>query len=128
MSNITLGIELNRIVRRCETVCDAACCGLEAFDFHPIHMASALLGFADRDPAEVVDSVERNLRDLELLAQNQALDEFGDLGWSEQLNTTFTRETLSQWIFTIRNCLMTASQLLAFSESLGFPSRKFGST
>ncbi len=39
-----LGWELLDLLRYCETNCVAECCGIEAFDFSPIHMASWLLG------------------------------------------------------------------------------------
>lgn len=32
-------------MERCETLCDAGCCGLEAFDLSPIHTASFLIRY-----------------------------------------------------------------------------------
>lgn len=126
MSTLKLGNSLHRVVRRCETVCEAACCGLDAFDFHPAHVASAVLTFSDRGPSQVMESVEHDLEDLERMVENESLDEFGELGWCDVLNTSFTPETLSQWISTIRICLLSARQLLALSESLGYDSNKHG--
>ncbi len=42
---------LLNLIKACETICVAGCCGLSAFDFSPIHMASYLI----RGSGEVCD-------------------------------------------------------------------------
>lgn len=37
-----LGSRLTTLMQRCQEVCVAECCGLDAFDFSPIHVASYL--------------------------------------------------------------------------------------
>lgn len=41
--SVKLDHPLLGLVKNCETLCDAACCGRDAFDFSPIHIASFLL-------------------------------------------------------------------------------------
>lgn len=45
---------LATLVERCQTRCVAECCGIDAYDFNPIHIASYLiLTRGSPDPAEV---------------------------------------------------------------------------
>lgn len=107
-----------RVVRRCETVCEAACCGLEAFDFHPIHAASAILVSGDRDQNETLALAEQELQEFESESLQLPLDEFGCLGWCERLNTSFTPDELRNWVAQMRTCLKDAATLLKFADSL----------
>ncbi len=122
MPPLTLGSSLQRVVRGCETVCVAACCGLDAFDFHPIHVASTVLACSDPGPVKMLERIAQDLRDLERHATDDELDEFGCLGWCENLNTTFTPERLRLWISQMHQCLADVSKLFELSESLGYRS------
>jgi hypothetical protein len=45
---------LSNLVGRCMTICEAECCGLDAYDFNPIHIASYLLMYRGApDPREI---------------------------------------------------------------------------
>ena len=45
---------LANLIRYCQAICVAECCGAEAFDFHPIHIASFLLLYRGvPDPADI---------------------------------------------------------------------------
>jgi hypothetical protein len=46
------------MLKACETICVAGCCGLGAFDFSPIHIASYLI----RHSGEVRDTDVREIR------------------------------------------------------------------
>ncbi len=46
------------MMKACETICVAGCCGLCAFDFSPIHIASYLI----RDTGRVQDADVRDIR------------------------------------------------------------------
>jgi hypothetical protein len=78
---------LSNIVARCQTLCVAECCGVDAYDFSPIHIASGLLMFRNEpDAAEL-----RTLR-----AQIEALKaNYGSSGSSargvtiEEMNQVF---------------------------------------
>lgn len=118
MAALTLGNILSRVVRRCETVCDSDCCGLDAFDFHPIHAASAILAWGDRDRDETLALAEQELQEFEVESLQLPLDEFGCLGLCEQLNTSFTPDELRNWVSRMRSCLKAAAALLKFADSL----------
>jgi hypothetical protein len=120
MSTLELGKNLQRVVRRCETVCESACCGLDAFDFHPIHVASSILAFNDREPSETMQFIEQELRDMEHAAMQQDLDEFGCVGWCETLNMSFRPEELAEWIARMRHCLSDAGKVLDWCRSQGY--------
>ena len=38
-----LDYPLSNLIKSCETICVADCCGIDAYDFSPIHLASALI-------------------------------------------------------------------------------------
>ncbi|MEZ6142313.1 MAG: DUF6331 family protein [Zavarzinella sp.] len=45
---------LSGLFARCQTICVAECCGIDAYDFSPIHIASFLLLYrGEPDPADV---------------------------------------------------------------------------
>lgn len=49
---------LQRLLSACETICVTECCGLDAFDFSPIHMASYLI----RSTGQVAEQDVQELR------------------------------------------------------------------
>lgn len=118
MAALTLGSTLLRVIRRCETVCESACCGLEAFDFHPIHVASAIVAMAERDRDESLALAEEELQAFEAQGLQHPLDEFGCVGWCERLNTSFTPAELQVWVTQMRTCFRDAAALLKFADSL----------
>jgi len=112
MTELHLGPRLRSLTGRCETFCVAGCCGLEAFDFHPIHLASGLLCFLDVPRLEVLAEVEQELVDLEQRMQDVPPDEYGDVCFIESLNTSFSLESWREWAAEFRTQLRAAVALL----------------
>lgn len=112
MTELQLGPRLRSLTGRCETLCVAACCGLEAFDFHPIHLASGLLCWQDGPRSEALAEVEQELLDLKQRMQDLPPDEFGDVCYIESLNTSFSPETFRDWAAEFRDKLQSAVGLL----------------
>lgn len=48
LPEITLPDRLGSLVRYCEKNCVAECCGIDAFDFSPLHIASFLSAYTGR--------------------------------------------------------------------------------
>jgi hypothetical protein len=113
MSTLILSSHLKRLIRRCETLCEAACCGLDAFDFHPIHFASAALAMSSQQPQEVLEKIEEELRELEIQAGNASSDDNESFEWCETLNVSFSPVELRLWIAQMRVCLSGARTLLS---------------
>ena len=52
-----LEVPLKSLIARCETLCAAECCGLDAYDFSPVHIASYLTlwsGTVDRSEVQTL--------------------------------------------------------------------------
>lgn len=45
---INLDCPLLGLIKHCETLCEAACCGVDAFDFSSIHFASFLTRYTGK--------------------------------------------------------------------------------
>lgn len=112
MTELQLGPRLRSLTGRCETHCVAGCCGLEAFDFHPIHLASGLLCFQDAPRSEVLAEVERELRELEQRMPDLPPDDYGDVCFIESLNTSFSLESWQDWAAEFRHQVQAALELL----------------
>lgn len=112
MTELQLGPRLRSLTGRCETLCVAGCCGLEAFDFHPVHLASGLLCFQDAPRPEVLAQVEHELQDLEQRIQDLPPDEYGDVCLIESLNTSFSLESWREWAAALRQHIQAAVDLL----------------
>jgi hypothetical protein len=56
---------LGALIKRCETHCVAECCGMNAYDFSPAHIASFLVQSSGRDIASEVDRLNCQLGTLE---------------------------------------------------------------
>jgi hypothetical protein len=51
---IALPERLKHLVRYCEKNCVAGCCGIDAFDFSPLHVASFLSAYTGRiSPSDI---------------------------------------------------------------------------
>lgn len=112
MTELQLGPRLRSLTARCETLCVAACCGLDAFDFHPIHLASGLLCWQDVSRSEALAELEQELVDLEQRLQDLPRDEYGDVCYIESLNTSFSPESWREWAAGLRQQLQVAVGLL----------------
>ncbi len=112
MTELQLGPRLRSLTGRCETFCVAGCCGLEAFDLHPIHLASGLLCFQDAPRPEVLAEVEQELQDLEQRMQDLPPDDYGDICFIESLNTSFSLESWREWATELQRHLRAAVALL----------------
>ena len=105
---------LLNLISRCETVCVADCCGLDAYDLSPIHIASYLIMYRG-----VVD--ERELG--ELRTQLGALKaNYGSKACSasgvgiDEMNQSFTGEGIDRFVDEIEANLAVALELVSASE------------
>lgn len=58
------GARLTTLMQRCQEVCVAECCGLDAFDFSPIHIASYLATHHPPRRDGVVTEIMTDLEDF----------------------------------------------------------------
>lgn len=90
---------LLNLIKRCESICVPGCCGVGAYDFSPIHIASFLIMY--RGSAD--DKEVRELKtQLEALSAN-----YGESGASargigiEEMNENFTAAKLDRMVTEI---------------------------
>jgi len=100
---------------RCKTICEPECCGIDAYHFHPAHIASFLLLYrGSPDPRQLAD----------LRAQLAALkSNYGSEGASqrgatfEDINQTFSGPDLDTLVDTIAVNLDAAVALVGQYDS-----------
>ena len=100
---------------RCQTLCVAECCGIDAYDFSPIHIASFLLMYRG-----AVDAAEVSLlRDqLAALKVNYGFRGASAAGATlDDLNQDFSGEEIDALVETISANLDVALTLTAAIES-----------
>ena len=108
---IALDYPLLGLIKHCETLCEAACCGVDAFDFSPIHIASSLIRYTGKIESEEVDKVLSQLQNLDMEAERLTRD--GGTISIEGMNQIFTGPALFTLSATIRDSLTKAVQLVA---------------
>lgn len=106
---------LANLLNRCQTICVAECCGIHAYDFSPIHVASYLLMFRGLvDPSEV-----KQLRvQLAALKANYGTKGASARGVTlDEMNQDFTAEEIDSLVNEIETNLEVALKLVEDSES-----------
>jgi len=113
---------LGHLIKYCEKSCVAECCGVDAFDFSPLHVASYISAFTGAINAQematwhaLIDGLEAN---------------FGSIPSSEQgelvcvitpMNQLFTEEAIRALIAELRTSVTAAPQVLELSNQLEAP-------
>jgi hypothetical protein len=111
---------LANLIARCQTICAAECCGLDAYDFSPIQIASYLTMNRGKPDAPEV----RTLRgQIDALRAN-----YGPAGASgrgatvEEMNQGFTAEQIEELTSELLTNLDVALSLIEKSEGLRYKS------
>lgn len=86
---MAVGSRLTTLMQRCQEVCVAECCGLGAFDFSPIHVASYLATHYQPRREGVVTELMSDLEDF-----RRGPDGVPD---TEMVSVTVLNESLSRW-------------------------------
>lgn len=105
---------LANLINRCQTICVAECCGVDAYDFSPIQIASYLTMYRGKPD----DSELQTLRgQIEALCSN-----YGAAGASEcgviidQMNQVFSAEQIQKLASELLANLDVALNLIQASE------------
>jgi Family of unknown function (DUF6331) len=106
---------MSLLVKRCETLCVAACCGIEAYDFSPIHIASFVIGSSGAPEEQQVAALRDQLRDIHDIAHT--LIARGASEAVDDLNHNFTGAELLDWHKSISANLDIALELIAVTEA-----------
>jgi hypothetical protein len=113
---------LGYLIKYCEKSCVAECCGVDAFDFSPLHVASCISAYTGAiDEQELaawnglIDEFERNLG---------ALKTAGGAGLIcviSSMNQLFTDEAIRALIAELRTSVAASPEVLALSNRLETP-------
>jgi len=113
---LNLDYPLLGLIKNCETICVAACCGRDAFDFSPIHIASFLLRYSG---CVEDDEIAKIRLQLDRLAEDsRQLPTEGRTISIAEMNQLFTREELAEFSTTISTALDHALQLISIAEQM----------
>lgn len=105
---------LTNLFNRCQAICVAECCGIHAYDFSPIHIASYLL--IQRGSVDLSEVVQIRVQLAGLKAN------YGTKGASargvtlDDLNQEFTAEEIDSLVDEIEANLAVALKLVGESE------------
>ncbi len=110
---------ISNLIARCQTICVAQCCGIDAYDFSPIQIASYLTMWrGDIDEAEI----KKIQTQLDVLKGNYATR--GISLTIEEMNQTFKPKALSEFVDEIRYNLDLALELISVSNSKRYKRQK----
>jgi hypothetical protein len=105
---------LANLIKRCQTVCVAECCGIDAYDFSPIHIASSLIMWRGKPDASEIQKLRGQ---IEVLREN-----YGSTGASDhgviisEMNQSFTPEQVDAMANELLVNLAVALNIIEVSE------------
>lgn len=106
-----LDTPLSTLIEQCQTICVNECCGVDAYDFSPIHMASYLVCYwAGKIDEEQISKIEEQLRELNM---NYGLSGSVSIGVSiPEMNQNFSGNGIRELTNLIQSNLDVAVQLV----------------
>jgi len=111
---------LANLIARCQTICVAECCGVDAYDFSPVQIASYLTMYRGKPDAPEVHA----LRDqIDALRANYGLAGASGGGVTfEEMNQGFTADQIERLTDELLMNLEVALSLIQKSEELRYRS------
>lgn len=118
---VKLDSPLSDLIKRCESLCSAKCCGLDAYDFSPLHMASFLIMYnGDIEQSEIrlltdqIDRLSENYGKSGAICQGVAI---------EGVDRTFSAEDIDSMVNELKSNLKLALQYVRDSETRRYKNR-----
>jgi hypothetical protein len=113
---VTLDHPLLGLIKNCETICEAACCGRDAFDFSPLHIGSFLIRYTGKIETAELTKIEGQL--AELAAESHRLLKESGTATIEAMNQILTGQELAELSAEISKGLAQAVELVSIAERL----------
>jgi len=101
---------LRDVLGRCATLCVPECCGIEAFDFSPVHIASSLLLHGGLPDPDELAALRRQLHDLRAVADDEDVT-------VAILNQTLVKEDWLRLLHVLEGNLEIALRLITEAEA-----------
>jgi len=101
---------LSELLKKCETKCVSGCCGLNAFDLSPVHIAS----FITRNDNIEINALEEQIKTLSI--------NYGENGGSgrgvrlEEINDNFSAKAIDSLTKELLTNINVAKELIEVSE------------
>lgn len=115
---IPLTGQLKYLIAACEKGCVAGCCGIAAFDFTPLHIASHLSTHSRCIPEDTLRKYEGEIAAFEAHILGLDPDADGYLCYVPEMNETFRRGDFLSFLEELRHNLRMAPQVLELSDRL----------
>jgi hypothetical protein len=115
---IVLPDRLNYLVQYCEKNCVADCCGIDAFDFSPLHVASYLSAYSREITEAIIQEWELELEKAEKLTADLLPNDEGYICSVKGMNQYFRREDFEKFIAELLHSVRVSPQMLALSQQL----------
>jgi pyruvate/oxaloacetate carboxyltransferase len=101
---------LSNLIGRCQTICESECCGIDAYDFSPIQIASYLTMYTGGVEEPEIEKIKTQLNELSKVTKEKSIT-------IEDMNQIFSPSDLNSLIDEINQNLTVAINLIELSES-----------
>ncbi len=102
---------LSNLIERCQTVCVPECCGVQAYDFSPIHIASYLIMWKGAPDENEVEKLLSQLATLKIRARRNGLT-------IDEMNQIFTADKINELVEEITTNMGVALDLIKQTDAL----------
>jgi hypothetical protein len=110
--------QLKYLFSYCEKLCVADCCGINAFDFSPLHIASFLCSSSGDIQDSDISQLKREIDDICFEVEKLPPDENGFICMIEGTNQCLTKAILDNTFSEIRCNLDVCKDVFNLSEKL----------
>ena len=109
---------LLNLVDRCQTICVAECCGIDAYDFSPVHIASHLLMWQGKPNEKEIAKLQDQLESLRANYGTRGTISCGII--IDDMNQCFSGDAIEKLVDEIMHNLKVALQINQASEQERF--------
>ncbi|EAQ45513.1 MAG: hypothetical protein BM560_17000 [Roseobacter sp. MedPE-SWde] len=99
------------MIQNCATICEPECCGIDAFEFSPFHIASYLLRYTGRIDQEELDKIRNQLSVLNASYGTAGTQQEGCT--LDEMNQIFSGKDINNLVKTIDLALDRACELIS---------------
>ena len=118
LPELAVPTELSHLISYCEKSCNSGCCGINAFSFSPLHVASYICGESDYFYEDRIEEWNQSVSELE--SNFNALDssESKVVCKISAMNQFFTAEAVRALIIELRTSIDAAREMHEYSQKL----------
>jgi hypothetical protein len=118
LTKLKLSGNLESLVKACEKMCIAECCGIDAFDFSPLHIASHMSAYtgeiSETDIKEIEDEIDR----LISAASDFIPDENGFICSISEMNQLFRKDDIDKFARQLKDNIRLAPKVIEYADKI----------